>query len=424
MRMSRPGERERFDPVVRDVLARVESSYLEPDRISPARMIEGALRAASRHGGTNLAGQVPQAAGAGSLAEAVAPTIENSLTLLVEAGDRTDDPEAARNLARAVLLGGAVGTLDRYCRAVSGEARARMVGRFTGIQGGIGVRIGRREGRIRVLACVAGSNAASAGLQAGDELLEVDGLSVEGLTVGGVITRLRGEPGSVVKIRIDRIDGLLYVERRRFPTRTVSHNMLRGSVVHLRLTHLSKRSPEQFDRHLAQARAHGARGAVLDLRNNSGGSMLAAATIADRFIERGVLLETTDREGLPVAGLRQRVDASSGRLFDDPLLVLVNGATASSAELLAAAVARHERGILYGCRTFGKNFVQKLHHFNAADLTLKLSVAYVRTAGALLPAAGLEPEVLDAAADDPLPESGRDRALEAALDMLADTAAS
>ncbi|MCP3987082.1 MAG: PDZ domain-containing protein [bacterium] len=422
--MSRPAERERFDPVVREVLARVETSYLEPDRISPARMIDGALRAAGRHGGTIPAEPVPQAAGAESLAELVAPTIENSLNRLVETSDLTDEPEAVQNLARAVLLGGAVGTLDRYCRAVSGEARARMVGRFTGTQGGIGVRIGRREGRIRVLACVAGSNAASAGLQAGDELLEVDDLSVAGLTVGGVIARLRGKPGSVVKIRIDRIDGLLCVERRRFTTRTVSHSMLRGSVVHLRLTHLSKRSPEQFDRHLAQAQAHGARGAVLDLRNNSGGSMLAAATIADRFVERGVLLETADREGLPVAGLRQRVDASSGRRFDEPLLVLVNGATASSAELLAAALARHERGVLYGCHTFGKNFVQKLHHFDAADLTLKLSVAYVRTAGALLPAEGLEPDVFDAAADDTLSESGTDRALEAALDVLADAAAS
>ncbi len=421
--MSRRSKDKSFDPVVRRVLARVESSYLEPERISPARMIDGALRAASRHADMDPAEPIPPAAGARTLAEQVAPAIEEILSLLVDEQDNQAEPAQARNQVRAVLLGGAVGTLDRYCRAVSGDARARLLGRFTGLQGGVGVRIGRREGEIRVLGCVAGSSAASAGLQVGDRLLEVDRLPVDGLTVGRIIARLRGEPGTVVEIRIDRTDEPLRVERKRFATRTVTSTMFRNGVVHLRLTHMSKRTPEQLDRHLAQARSGGIRGVVLDLRDNRGGSMLAAATIADRFIEHGVLLETTDRDGLPVAGLRQRVEASSGGFVDYPLLVLVNGATASSAELLAAALVRHDRGLLYGCRTFGKNFVQKLYPFDAADLTLKLSVAYVRTAGTPLPATGLEPGVVDAAADARLSEGGSDRALEAAVDRLTDATA-
>ncbi len=382
-------------------------------------MIDGALRAASRHARTTLAEPGPAPSVTRSLDELVAPAIEGAMSLLV-AGQ--EGVAAAGNQARAVLLGGAVGTLDRYCRAVSGEARARLIGRFTGLQGGVGIRIGRRGGRILVLACVAGSNAAGAGLQAGDRLLEVDGLPVEGMTVSRVIGRLRGEPGTVVEIRIDRTDAPLRIERRRFATRTVSHTRLRDDLVHLRLSHLSKSTPEQFDRHLVRIHADGVRGVVLDLRDNSGGSMLAAATLADRFIEHGALLETTGRDGLQVAGLRHRVDASPGGL-DCPLLILVNGATASSAELLAAALVRHDRGLLYGCRTFGKNFVQKLYHFDAADLTLKLSVAYVRTAGAPLPAEGLEPDVIDAAADVPSSEGGTDPALEAATRLLADVAA-
>ena len=372
------------DETVRRALARIDESYVEPGRIAPRRMLEGALRSAD--GRFETVGvealELP-----GGLVERLAPALEQALEL--------DGPES-REQRRAALLSGALGTLDRYSRAVSGTARMRFLDRYTGTICGIGVRIGRREGRIQVLHCVEGGAAHGAGVLPGDELAAVDGRSLKGKLVVDALRALRGPRGTTVTLTLDRRPPVdLPIARRSFARSSVSAGIGGDGVAWLRLARMSKTTPREVDRWIASIPAASRpAGLVLDLRGNKGGSMLAAAAVADRFVSTGTLVEALDRAGVPVPGLTSRVDAGEGAKLDWPLAVLLDGATSSAAELLAAALAWNDRAILVGQRSFGKTTVMKLYHYPQDDLTLRLAVGYMRAAGRRLEPDGIVPDVV------------------------------
>jgi C-terminal processing protease CtpA/Prc len=166
-----------------------------------------------------------------------------------------------------------------------------------------------------------------------------------------------------------------------------------GGELVIRIRRLSQTAPDQLDRAVAAAGAERpVERVVLDLRGNSGGSLLAAAALADRFVAGGILVEALDRDDRPVPGLVHRVVSSERRRPAWPLAVLVDERTASSAELLAAALSWSGRASLVGGRTRGKNVVLKTYADETADLTLQLAVAYLRARGRRLPAEGLAPE--------------------------------
>ena len=399
----------RKDPTTRAVLKRIQETYLEPDRIDPEKMLGAALRAVVRllpgaalaeiEGGfeLQLAGaslELPDPAD-GELPEGLAPAFERLLALLEErrAAGQEDLPETGR--ARAALLHGALRTLDRFSGAYIGGARSNLIGNFTGTAVGVGVMIGRRDQVIRVIEVYPGSGAAAAGLEAGDTVTRVDEQAVEGLMVSEISRLLRGEAGTEVRVFVERagVPLAVTVTRQQYVKPSVT-GRAEGKIGILRISHLSKNTPAQVSSHMERlAGQERVRMMILDLRNNSGGSMLAAAAIADLFLTEGVLLEALDRADRPVAGLRSRVEATRRGWPRMPLVVLMNGNTGSSAELLAAALAWHDRALLLGERTYGKNIVQKLHHFDADDLSVKISSAYMKTAGRRLPGEGLVPDI-------------------------------
>jgi carboxyl-terminal processing protease len=206
---------------------------------------------------------------------------------------------------------------------------------------------------------------------------------------------LRGEEGTRVEVEVERDRIFSFtIERRTYVRPTVRGELLGEDLGVIRITHLSRNTEEQVAATMQDLfREHRIRRILLDLRGNTGGSMLTAAAIADLFLKHGVLLEALDRNDRPGPGLRARVEAS-GRGWDRiPLAVLVDGSTGSSAELLAAALAWNDRALLIGEPTFGKNIVQKMHQFDDVDLTVKISSAYMKAAGRRLPAEGLPPDV-------------------------------
>jgi len=380
------------DETIRRALARIDESYVEPGRIAPRRMLEGALRSGDgRYEGV----VVETLERPGGLVERLAPVLEQALDL--------DGPES-REQRRARLLSGALGTLDRYSRAVSGTARMRFLDRYTGTICGIGVRIGRRKGRIRVLHCVEGGAAHGAGVLPGDELAAVDGRSLKGRLIVDALRALRGPRGSTVTLTLDRQTPVeLPIARRSFARSSLSARVGSDGVALLRLARMSKTTPREVDRWIASIPAASRpAGLVLDLRGNKGGgnkggSMLAAATVADRFVSAGTLVEALDRAGRPVPGLTSKVEAGEREKLDWPLAVLLDGATSSAAELLAAALAWNDRAILVGQTSFGKTTVMKLYHYPQDDLTLRLAVAYMRAAGRRLEPGGIVPDIeLDA----------------------------
>lgn len=389
------------DPVIRDVLVLVERTHLGAARSSPEALLRAAaesLRRADRgvsvaqDGGALLVRQgereirVEVAEGA-SLAERAGPGLE--------ALARFGAESAGEQQARALVLDGALRALDRWSSARSGRRRSDQEARRTGERGVIGVRIGRRDGEIRVLGVLRGSGAEAAGVRAGDVLLSVAGAGVEGRSVSEILGSLRGTPGTTVEVTLKRLaPEPLSIERRTLREPSVKARLESGGLAVVAIDHVSTRSPGEVREALASlSKDAPPRAIVLDLRGNSGGSMLGAAGIADLFVAEGILAEALDDADRPVPGLRARVEATPGGDLATPLVVLVDRRTASSAELLAAALAWHGRARIAGERTFGKIVVGKPHAFPDADLTVTITSAIMRAAGRRLPADGLEPDI-------------------------------
>jgi carboxyl-terminal processing protease len=341
------------DPTIRRVLDQVERQYIEPDRIDAGRMLAAALQ--SEEGAQPGDWLNPHEK---SLADTLGPALERAL---LRESNRW--PAEQRNHLRAELLDRSLRPLDPFSKAVTGSVRRRLIGRFTGSVCGIGVRIGKRDGGIQVLHCCRGSSAAVAGIRAGDRLLTVAGNSVNGSTVAAVIGRIRGPSGTVVRIGVER-EGRqeLPVTRRPFPVSCVAGRLVNESIGLIRIKHMSKNLPGQLDQQLDELGERATEGWVLDLRGNTGGSMLAAAAAADRFLDHGIIFEALDRSGRPVPGLRHRVEASPGSKTHRPIVVLVDERTASAAELFTAALLHASRAQLVGRRTRGKNSIQKMYN--------------------------------------------------------------
>jgi carboxyl-terminal processing protease len=383
--------------VIHDVLSLVARAYVDPARIRPDRMLHAAReRAREWRPGLDPSAVAGAAVGPGAdVAAALTAPLDGLLDLV--APPQASDV-ARRNAARAAILDAALRTLDRWSTATTGRARREQVEAQRGRFVGIGVRVGRRDGRIRVLEVFPGSGAEAAGLRTGDVLLAVSGQDASALDVAAVIELLRGPAGTSVPITLDGTPQRDVVAERRDTVRpTVSSRLLADDVGLVQVRHVARNTPAGVREALrALGAAAPPRGLVLDLRGNTGGSMLGAAGVANLFLREGVILEALDRHDRPVPGLQARVEATSCHGdVTTPIVVLVDRRTASSAELLSAALQWHGRATLVGERTFGKNLVGKLHHFEAADLTVKLSMATMRAASRLLPADGLAPDVVE-----------------------------
>jgi carboxyl-terminal processing protease len=301
-----------------------------------------------------------------------------------------------------------------------GKKKEQILDSFSGTMAGVGCKIGRRGDEIAVIEVYPGTPAANAGLREEDRIIAIDGEPTSGHAVAEIVDRLRGPAGSSVRLSV-RTPGreqpeAFEIERQRFVIPTVRSKMVGPGIGYLRVSRLSQNSGVVAERALRGIREdRGLRGLVLDLRGNSGGSMLAAGRIADQFVSGGMLIETRGAHGTPVRGLRQIAATVNPDSFEDsnlPVVVLVDKGTGSSAELLAATLAWHDRAVLVGQRTYGKPVMQKLLPIGD-DLLLKLTVARSYAAGRPVPESGLEPDVIVAGPDA---SPGPARCTQSALD--------
>lgn len=400
------------DPVFALVIERFAGATLEADAIDPSAMLEGGLRElAPTTPGLSLqtddfahhlrrdgeAFDLPRRVD--SLAD-LTVKLESAAHWIASASAPT---EAQRLDLAAAALRGAVRAVDRWATVLSGNARKRFLDHQQGALEGIGCRIGLRGNGIEVLSVVPGAPADRADLRPGDRILAINGQTVGEDSVEAVTQSLRGPVDTQVRVQLSRpgVDAPIDLDltRSRFATVTVTSRMLRPDLAYLRIEHIAKNSGAQAER-VVGGLLDGTppRGLVLDLRGNSGGSILAAAEIADLFVREGVLIETRGRGGVPAPGLRDRVDATDSGDRESAataVVVLVDRGTASSAELLAAALARHDRALVVGERTYGKAIVQKTYDLGSGGaLTLKVTVARSYAAGRPIPEQGLVPDVL------------------------------
>jgi carboxyl-terminal processing protease len=312
---------------------------------------------------------------------------------------------------------GMVSSLDPHSSLLDASELEDLRASAAGIYTGIGLEIAADDAALTVVAPIEASPAARAGVQRGDVLVAVDGHALRGTDLTEAAKRLRGPPGSTVRLTVER-RGVpeplqVAVQRGQVEVHTVREELLPGGVGYARVRYFSERSVaelRQSVKRLEAALEAPLCGLVLDLRDNPGGALDAASGVADLFLDRGVIVSASGRA--PHADFA--ITAQEGDLLAGaPMVVLVNGGSASAAEIVAGALHDHGRAVLVGRTTFGKGSVQTLLPLSDGRAVKLTTSRYHLPSGASIDAQGLRPDVL-------LPGPDRAEAAPAGVSRLVD----
>ena len=294
-------------------------------------------------------------------------------------------------------IAGILRGLDPHSAYLEVDEVAVMREEDEGHFGGIGVEIGFVAGHITVIAPIAGTPAAAAGLKAGDAIIEVDGRSLQGRTVRDAVADLRGAPGTDLTLRIRRAGEPapwdVELVREAIPIRTVRSHLIEPGYGYVRISEFQRQTPADVRATLDELAAEAGAaldGLVLDLRDNPGGILGAAVDVVDAFLGQGLIVYTEGRE--PTS--EGRFEASGEDvLAGAPLAVLINGRSASASEVVAGALQHHGRAVLLGTPSYGKGSVQIVLPL-ANRRALKLTTAHYYTPnGNSIAESGVQPDV-------------------------------
>ncbi len=311
------------------------------------------------------------------------------------------EPVPERTFDEAAVKG-IVARLDPHSAFLDAGEYDEMRAATTGSYSGVGIEVSADGGRVVVVTPIEGSPAARAGVRAGDIVLAIDDQPVTADRLEETIGRMRGAAGTGVRLAVGR-DGeaepLMFALRRgEVHVHTVRAERLPGEVGYVRITQFSDSTPDDLAASLAGLVQHGSdarmrplRGLVLDLRGNPGGVLEAAVSVADAFLDSGVIVRADGR----TAEARFEMAATSGDALDgQPVVVLVDGGSASGSEIVAGALRDHGRATLMGERTFGKGSVQTVIPLRDGQ-ALKLTTSrYFTPSGLSIHERGLEPDVV------------------------------
>lgn len=263
--------------------------------------------------------------------------------------------------------------------------------------GGLGIEVGMENGFVKVITPIDDTPAAKAGVEAGDLIIKLDEKPVKGMSLNDAVELMRGKPGTQIKlsiIRENQIEPLeIAVTRAVIQVVSVKSKMLEDGFGYIRITQFQINTGKDLEKALTTLNKNNAplKGLVLDLRNNPGGVLDAAVDVTNAFINQGLVVYTKGR----LVDAEMKFEANENTLLPHtPLVVLVNGGSASASEIVAGALQDHKRAIIMGTLTFGKGSVQTvlpLHN----DRALKLTTArYYTPKGRSIQAKGIEPDIV------------------------------
>ena len=307
--------------------------------------------------------------------------------------DPVHDKKLIENALNGMLSG-----LDPHSNYMNAKEFGDMQVQTRGEFGGLGLEVTQDNGIIKVVSPIDGTPAARAGLKPGDLITALDGKTVEGLTLTQAVDRMRGPPGSAITLTVKRqgVDKPLEVAMHREVIHIkVVRSRLIGHVAYIRLTSFDEQADPELRKALAKLKTEAKgdlQGIVLDLRNNPGGLLDQAVAVANDFIDRGEIVSTRARDPRD----SQRWDAKpSGDISGGlPMVVLINGGSASASEIVAGALQDHHRAILVGSRSFGKGSVQTVIPLGHDQGALRLTTArYYTPSGRSIQSLGITPEV-------------------------------
>ncbi|HEX3501596.1 MAG TPA: S41 family peptidase [Stellaceae bacterium] len=263
--------------------------------------------------------------------------------------------------------------------------------------GGIGAELARDGGRVKVIAPIDDTPAARAGIRPGDAIDRVNGETVDGLDLGEVVERIRGPAGSVVRLTLSRGTAAPFeLELRRdiIHTNAVKARLEDGHIGYVRVSIFNERAQEQLVAAIARLkRESGGKlaGFILDLRNDPGGLLDQAVAVAGDFIDGGTIVSTRGRDGKETR--RFNAEPNGDLLIGTPMVVLINGASASASEIVAGALQDYGRATLMGTRSFGKGSVQTIIPMSGHGALRITTDLYYTPAGRSIQAQGIQPDI-------------------------------
>ena len=301
-----------------------------------------------------------------------------------------DDATLLENAIRGMLEG-----LDPHSAYLEPEAFQGLQDTTTGQFGGLGLEVGQEDGFIKVISPIDDTPASRAGIEPGDLIVKIDDHPVKGMSLMDAVERMRGSAGSKITLTLVRGEGRPFdveLERAVIRVKSVRTETLEPGYAYLRITQFQNNTGDEVRRSLASLNEKGAlKGLVMDLRNNPGGVLQSAVEVADAFLSDGLIVYTEGR--LPNTELRFNATAGNpgGNI---PLVVLINGGSASASEIVAGALQDRGRAVIMGTDSFGKGSVQTVLPLNN-DRALKLTTAlYYTPNGRSIQAQGIVPDIV------------------------------
>lgn len=298
---------------------------------------------------------------------------------------------------------------DPYSVYLEPKTFAMLQEQIKGSFGGLGILVGVKDQNLTVVRAYQGTPAARAGIEAGDVIVKINESDARGIDLETAINLMRGPVGSTVNLTVERQGNTLQfneIAREEISVPTVEGKVIVNSDIgYVIISQFTERTPEEMKAVLADLRANNIKGLILDLRDNPGGELISAVNVAKNFIPAGPIVYIDYRTG------KDQEFPSEGQTVGLPLVVLINGGSASAAEILAGAVKDTGAGTLVGTKTFGKGVVQTLFQLdNGAGLKLT-TARYLTPNKNDINLKGIEPDVTVQAQEPPL-DPQMDRAVE------------
>ena len=322
--------------------------------------------------------------------------------------------------AMDAAINGVLQSLDPYSSYMSPEMLKEMQTETRGEFGGLGIEVGMEAGVVKVISPIDGSPAEAVGVKAGDYIVKINGMQVQGKTLSEAVDLMRGPVGSEIEITVRRIGNrkalTFKIIRDIIEIKSVKSKVLEKNIGYVRLTSFNDNSSDQFKDIIENFKIKKINKYILDLRNNPGGLLNQAIKITDFFLDNGEIVSTKSKKKLD----NRKWFAKKGDIINgNTLIVLINYGSASASEIVAGALKDHKRAIILGESSYGKGSVQSIIPLkNNGAIRLTVSKYYLPS-GDSISEVGVKPDIFVAESSDEFRiDTDTDNQLEFALKLL------
>ncbi len=317
-------------------------------------------------------------------------------------------------------LKGMLSNLDPHSTYMDKEMFSKMMEDTTGEFGGLGIEISKADGGIKIVAPIEDTPADKAGIKSGDLIIKIGDVLARDISLPEAVKLMRGKPGTSITLSIFRESEMrtfdVDITRDKIRVKSVKSDILAPGYAYLRITQFQEHTAEQLEKQLNKLRKQSDGkifGAVLDLRNNPGGLLDQAVEVSDLFLDSGGIVSTKSR-----VGNNMNFTAKDGDMLQKaPLIVLINGGSASASEIVAGALQDNKRAVLLGTRSFGKGSVQRIIPLSDGSAFKLTTALYYTPSGRSIQATGIDPDVEVKAVRIKIEDDGSNRPRVSEADM-------